>query len=243
MTRETAGADVLAIADGTVVFAGSDYPGRVVIVQHEAELFSMYGHLDYALEVTEGDTVTIGQRLGTVLLRTDGRAPSHLHFEVRTFLITPEVNGDQPRYGFACDRIARPDPATGQSKRRTTRPISAGETRRMSSPAACSMGIRSHPESRRSFRAGSTRQPRSGHYLQIAGRLIKLGTNTSLPESATRCFRSRPDRKQRTVGAPNATGSGIELGCVIRRPAGFKLRSHPISKPAAMADHRLSDSC
>jgi hypothetical protein len=108
--RETAGADVSAIAQGTVVFADSDYPGRVVIVQHEPELFSMYGHLDYALTVSEGDAVTLGQRLGTVLLRTDGRAPSHLHFEVRTFLTTPEVNGDQPRYGFGCGPNCPPGP-------------------------------------------------------------------------------------------------------------------------------------
>jgi murein DD-endopeptidase MepM/ murein hydrolase activator NlpD len=107
---ETAGANVLAISDGIVVFAGSDYPGRVVIIQHEPALFSMYGHLDYALAVSEGDAVTIGQRLGTVLNRTDGRAPSHLHFEVRTFLTAPEVNGDQPRYGFACGPGCLPGP-------------------------------------------------------------------------------------------------------------------------------------
>jgi murein DD-endopeptidase MepM/ murein hydrolase activator NlpD len=108
--RETAGADVVAIAQGTVVFADSDYPGRVVIVQHESGLFSMYGHLDYSLAVSEGDTVTTGQHLGAVLHRTDGRAPSHLHFEVRTFLTTPEVNGDQPRYGFACGPNCLPGP-------------------------------------------------------------------------------------------------------------------------------------
>jgi hypothetical protein len=108
--RETAGADVLAIADGAVVFADSDYPGRVVIVQHESELFSMYGHLDYSLAVSEGDAVTVGQRLGTVLHRTDGRAPSHLHIEVRTFLTAPEVNGNRPRYGFACGPNCPPGP-------------------------------------------------------------------------------------------------------------------------------------
>jgi len=108
--RETAGADVLAIADGAVVFADSDYPGRVVIVEHESELFSMYGHLDYSLAVSEGDAVTVGQRLGTVLHRTDGAAPSHLHFEVRTFLTSPEINGDRPRYGFACGVNCPPGP-------------------------------------------------------------------------------------------------------------------------------------
>jgi murein DD-endopeptidase MepM/ murein hydrolase activator NlpD len=70
----------------------------------------MYGHLDYALAVSEGQDVTVGQPLGSVLLRTDGTAPSHLHFEIRTFLTTPEVNGTQPRYGFACGYNCAPGP-------------------------------------------------------------------------------------------------------------------------------------
>jgi murein DD-endopeptidase MepM/ murein hydrolase activator NlpD len=107
---DTAGAGVYAAAAGDVVFADSDYPGRVVIIQHAPDLFSMYGHLDYALAVTEGDGVGQGQMLGTVLARTDGRAPGHLHFEMRTFLITPEVNGDVPRYQFACGPNCPPGP-------------------------------------------------------------------------------------------------------------------------------------
>ncbi|HEV2106719.1 MAG TPA: M23 family metallopeptidase [Thermomicrobiales bacterium] len=105
----SAGANVYAAADGEVVFAGSDYPGRVVIVAHEDGLFSMYGHLDYALNVTEGDRVERGDLLGTVLARSDD-VPSHLHFEVRTFLTTPEVNGENPRYGFQCGRNCLPGP-------------------------------------------------------------------------------------------------------------------------------------
>jgi murein DD-endopeptidase MepM/ murein hydrolase activator NlpD len=107
---ETAGAEVHAVAAGTVVFAESDYPGRVVIIEHEPDLFSMYGHLDYALEVAEGDRVEMGQLIGTVLHRTDGAAPSHLHFEVRAFLTSPEINGDRPRYGFACGVNCPPGP-------------------------------------------------------------------------------------------------------------------------------------
>ena len=57
----SAGAPVYAVADGTVVFAGSDYPGRVVIIQHEGGIYSMYGHLDYALLIGDGDSVTRGQ--------------------------------------------------------------------------------------------------------------------------------------------------------------------------------------
>jgi murein DD-endopeptidase MepM/ murein hydrolase activator NlpD len=107
---DAAGAGVHAVGDGEVVFAGSDYPGRVVIVRHAPDLFSMYGHLDYALPVAEGSIVERGQLLGTILGRTDGRAPSHLHFEMRTFLTTPEVNGEAPRYGFACGFGCPPGP-------------------------------------------------------------------------------------------------------------------------------------
>lgn len=106
----TAGAEVYAVADGQVVFTDSDYPGRVVIVQHGADLFSMYGHLDRALDVSDGDEVARRQRLGVVLDRTDGAAPSHLHFEMRNFLTTPEVNGDAPRYGYACGPNCLPGP-------------------------------------------------------------------------------------------------------------------------------------
>jgi murein DD-endopeptidase MepM/ murein hydrolase activator NlpD len=93
-----------------VVFAGSEYPGLVVIVQHPDGLFSMYGHLDYALAVEAGQSVERGQLLGTVLTRGDGLAPSHLHFELRTFFTTSEVNGNAPRYGVACGFDCPPGP-------------------------------------------------------------------------------------------------------------------------------------
>jgi murein DD-endopeptidase MepM/ murein hydrolase activator NlpD len=104
-----AGASVYAVADGEIVFAGSEYPGLVVIVQHADDLYSMYGHLDHSLAAESG-TVERGQLLGTVLDRTDGRAPSHLHFEIRTFLTTTEVNGDAPRYSYGCGFNCAPGP-------------------------------------------------------------------------------------------------------------------------------------
>ncbi|MFL5758548.1 MAG: M23 family metallopeptidase [Thermomicrobiales bacterium] len=107
---ETAGAEVYAVADGAVVFAGSNYPGLVVIVQHAAALYSMYGHLEGELAVALGDQVARGQLLGTVFMRTDGRAPSHLHFELRTFLTNPDVNGDAPRYAYGCGFQCPPGP-------------------------------------------------------------------------------------------------------------------------------------
>ena len=107
---DSAGALIYAVAAGEVVFAGSEYPGHVVIVRHAADLYSMYGHLAYELAVETGEPVKRGQRLGTVLVRTDGRAPSHLHFEIRTFLTTPEVNGNSPRYAYGCGFECPPGP-------------------------------------------------------------------------------------------------------------------------------------
>ncbi len=107
---DTAGAHVRAIGTGDVVFVGSNYPGRVVIVQHTDALYSMYGHLDFdTIGVTSGDRVHRGQQIGTVFQRTDD-VPSHLHFEIRTFLYETEVNGDSPRYGFGCGYMCAPGP-------------------------------------------------------------------------------------------------------------------------------------
>jgi murein DD-endopeptidase MepM/ murein hydrolase activator NlpD len=105
----TAGALVLAVADGEVVYAGSNYPGRVVIVRHADDLYSMYGHLDPSLAVQPGDRVARGDVLGTVLRRGDD-VPDHLHFEVRTFLTANPVNGDDPSYTFRCGRQCPPGP-------------------------------------------------------------------------------------------------------------------------------------
>jgi murein DD-endopeptidase MepM/ murein hydrolase activator NlpD len=107
---ETGGMGVYAAAAGEVVFAGSEYPGLVVIVEHPGGLYSMYGHLDYALAVEAGQSVERGQLLGSILTRGDGLAPSHLHFEIRIFFTTPEVNGNVPRYGVGCGFDCPPGP-------------------------------------------------------------------------------------------------------------------------------------
>ncbi|MBA2276669.1 MAG: M23 family metallopeptidase [Chloroflexia bacterium] len=106
---EAAGAAVVAVGDGEVVFAGSDYPGRVVIVRHADDLYSMYGHLDPALTVEAGDSVERGDVLGTVAERGDD-VPNHLHFEMRRFLTAWEVNGAAPRYEFNCGTDCPPGP-------------------------------------------------------------------------------------------------------------------------------------
>ena len=111
---DTAGAEVRAIAPGEVVYADFDYPGRVVIVQHETDLFSVYGHLDQALRVQAGQQVTAGAVLGTVLQQAPSRgyrqAPSHLHFEMRRFLVRDDVNGTSPSFGVRCGYQCPPGP-------------------------------------------------------------------------------------------------------------------------------------
>ena len=109
ITGDTAGASVYAIADGEVVYAGANYPGRVVLVRPNDDLFSMYGHLDPALAVREGQQLQRGDQIGTVLRRSD-QTPNHLHFEMRTFVTTGEVNGDGPRYSFRCGVNCPPGP-------------------------------------------------------------------------------------------------------------------------------------
>ncbi len=106
----SAGALVYAVAAGEVVYADADYPGRVVIIRHNDDLYSMYGHLDYDLRVSVGDRVDRGVTIGEVLFRTDSRSPSHLHFELRSFLIDPIINGSAPRYEFACGVNCPPGP-------------------------------------------------------------------------------------------------------------------------------------
>ena len=111
---DTAGARVLAIAEGEVIYADFDYPGRVVIIQHASDLFSVYGHLDNDLDVLAGQRVAAGDELGMVLAQANqrgaGQAPSHLHHEVRTFLTRDDVNGASPRYGVNCGFQCPPGP-------------------------------------------------------------------------------------------------------------------------------------
>ena len=106
---DTSGAGVYAVAEGEVVYVGANYPGRVVIVRHAADLVSMYGHLDPEVAVEVGGRLQRGDRLGAVLGRTDG-VPSHLHFEIRTFLTMREVNGAAPRYPYRCGVDCPPGP-------------------------------------------------------------------------------------------------------------------------------------
>jgi murein DD-endopeptidase MepM/ murein hydrolase activator NlpD len=80
---------LVAVADGEVAYydpSYASYPGRIVILRHLLSdgrtLYSMYAHLGSVL-VTQGQPVTRGQPIGTVLYQVDD---SHLHFELRWFL-------------------------------------------------------------------------------------------------------------------------------------------------------------
>ncbi len=106
---DTAGARVYAVAAGQVIYAGANYPGRVVIVRHAGDLYSMYGHLDPRLDVKAGQQVARGDLIGTVLRRGD-KTPNHLHFEMRTFMTAGAVNGARPRYPFRCSVNCPPGP-------------------------------------------------------------------------------------------------------------------------------------
>jgi hypothetical protein len=108
--RNALEADILSASDGDVVYADFDYPGRVVIIQHEDELFSMYGHLDYDLAVSVGDRVERGTRIGRPVPFPGDIERSHLHFEIRTFFLTNIVNGTNPSHGFTCGFQCPPGP-------------------------------------------------------------------------------------------------------------------------------------
>jgi septal ring factor EnvC (AmiA/AmiB activator) len=75
------GAPVLAVHGGTVAFAGPFAGfGNLVIVQHDATSFTLYGNLS-AMTVGRGDRVDDGQTLGSVGASATG--PPGLYFELR----------------------------------------------------------------------------------------------------------------------------------------------------------------
>nr|WP_243852690.1 M23 family metallopeptidase [Saccharomonospora amisosensis] len=80
----TAGQQVLAAADGTVVFAGTVAGRGVVSIDHEGGLRTTYQPL--LPTVAEGDQVTAGQPLGTVVAGHPGcpqQVAACLHWGLR----------------------------------------------------------------------------------------------------------------------------------------------------------------
>lgn len=79
--RGAVGTPVLAMADGTVLFAEEQYySGNAVWIDHGQGVLSMYGHLS-KFSVKKGDTVKQGQKIGEV--GATGRVTGpHLHLSL-----------------------------------------------------------------------------------------------------------------------------------------------------------------
>ena len=76
------GQPVRAAAAGTVVYAGNGLRqyGNLVIVKHNEDYLSAYGHLQ-KITVAEGSAVTTGQTIAS--MGSPGDGPGVLHFEIR----------------------------------------------------------------------------------------------------------------------------------------------------------------
>ena len=76
------GADVKASAKGVVVYSGTGVKGygALIIVKHNEDYLSAYGHND-AILVSEGATVTEGQTIAR--MGSSGTDKVKLHFEIR----------------------------------------------------------------------------------------------------------------------------------------------------------------
>lgn len=78
------GSSILAAADGKVIFSGwgpTGY-GRLVVIKHSPEIFTVYAHNSKNL-VKEGDSVKKGEKIGLVGRSGRVRGGPNLHFEVR----------------------------------------------------------------------------------------------------------------------------------------------------------------
>jgi lipoprotein NlpD len=76
------GQDIRAAAAGQVVYAGSGLQayGQLVIINHDNEFLSAYGY-NAELLVTQGEAVSVGQRIARMGVGPERRA--QLHFEIR----------------------------------------------------------------------------------------------------------------------------------------------------------------
>lgn len=79
----TAGAPVVAAADGTVALVSQSLGdlGTIVLLRHADGLLTVYGRVD-DVTVKKGDTVSAGQQIGVVLAAAPSEEP-RMHFEVR----------------------------------------------------------------------------------------------------------------------------------------------------------------
>ena len=101
--RSRAGTPVYAVADGRVSRSGvAGAYGNLVIVEHGAQLASLYGHNQDNL-VREGDVVRRGQVIALVG-RTGNATGDHLHFELRWRGGTVDPSIVLPRLGSGVAR-------------------------------------------------------------------------------------------------------------------------------------------
>lgn len=80
-----AGTAVCAAADGTVYTTCTDDAlGTTVVIRHEGGYVTVYSSLSDSLAVKAGDTVKMGQTIGTVgnTATTETAIGDHLHFSV-----------------------------------------------------------------------------------------------------------------------------------------------------------------
>jgi murein DD-endopeptidase MepM/ murein hydrolase activator NlpD len=112
------GTPVHAVADGTVIFAGSDteaiyspwqnYYGNLVVIEHQDKLFTLYAHLS-RIDVEVGQNVFAGDKIGEVG-RTGVAIGSHLHFEVRRGNSEDYFATQNPELWFVPAKDANADP-------------------------------------------------------------------------------------------------------------------------------------
>jgi hypothetical protein len=95
------GTPVLAAGSGTVVFAGKESDGAVIVkIRHADGYTTLYGHLDPSLKVSVGDQVAVGQEIGKVGLTGVTTGP-HLHFG----LYNPSGKAIDPAASLAAGRL------------------------------------------------------------------------------------------------------------------------------------------
>ncbi|MNW46937.1 Murein DD-endopeptidase MepM [compost metagenome] len=86
--EKTENQSIYAMAAGTVTLAGSASGyGRAIYIDHGGGLVTKYGHLSAQMDVSVGDVVQKGQRIGYIGAGLVGRSTGpHLHFQI-------EMNG------------------------------------------------------------------------------------------------------------------------------------------------------
>jgi len=101
------GTEVFAVSGGQVVYSGNGLSGygNLIIVRHEAGLFSVYAHLSNR-KVSKGDKIMMGQFLGQSG-KTGRVTGPHLHFEIRRGTVALDPASLMP--GISSRTVAKSD--------------------------------------------------------------------------------------------------------------------------------------